>query len=85
YKDEAKKVETNAEIILFIDEVHTVVSVFGENSKLGGDLLKESLAEAEKIIKVITATTSDEYQKYISGDLALARRLNNIAINEPSP
>ncbi|HDF3152079.1 AAA family ATPase [Staphylococcus chromogenes] len=85
YKDEAKKVKTNAEIILFIDEVHTVVSVFGENSKLGGDLLKESLAEAEKFIKVITATTSDEYQKYISGDLALARRLNNIAINEPSP
>lgn len=85
YKDEALKIDPNAKIILFIDEVHTVISVFGEGSKLGGDLLKESLAEAEKFVQVITATTVDEYQKYLSNDLALDRRLNRISINETSP
>lgn len=85
YKDEALKLNPKAEIILFIDEVHMVVSVFGVGSKLGGDLLKESLAEAEKFVKVITATTHDEYQKYIANDKALSRRLNIITIDETSP
>lgn len=85
YKEEALKVDPNAKIILFIDEVHTVISIFGENSKIGGDLLKESLAEAEKFIEVITATTSKEYRDYIAGDKALSRRLNRISINETTP
>lgn len=85
YKEEALKINPKAKIILFIDEVHTVISVFGEGSKLGGDLLKESLAEAEKFVQVITATTNKEYVDYIAGDKALDRRLNRIAINETSP
>lgn len=85
YKSEALKINPNALIILFIDEVHTVISVFGEGSKLGGDLLKESLAEAEEFVKVIVATTADEYQKYLADDFALNRRLNRITINETSP
>lgn len=85
YKDEALKKDKNAEFILFIDEVHLVISIFGENSKIGGDLLKESLAESEKFIKVITATTVDEYLKYIADDKALDRRLNRITIKETSP
>src|SRR5699024_9118017 len=76
YKEEAHKADPNAKIILFIDEVHTVVSVFGKGSKIGGDLLKESLAESEKFIEVVTATTAKEYRDYIAGDLALDRRLN---------
>lgn len=85
YKDEALKKDANAEIILFIDEVHMVISIFGEGSKIGGDLLKESLARAEEFINVITATTFDEYQSYIVHDKALSRRLNKITINETSP
>ncbi|NMK53988.1 AAA family ATPase [Staphylococcus capitis] len=85
YKDEALKKDSQAKIILFIDEVHTVISVFGENTKIGGDLLKESLAEAEKFINVIVATTLDEYLKYIADDFALDRRLNRITIKETSP
>lgn len=85
YKEEALKIDPKAKIILFIDEVHMVISVFEEGSKLGGDLLKESLAEAEKFVQVITATTNKEYIDYIAGDKALDRRLNRIAINETSP
>ena len=85
YKEEAHKADPNAKIILFIDEVHTVVSVFGKGSKIGGDLLKESLAESEKFIEVVTATTAKEYRDYIAGDLALDRRLNRITINETTP
>lgn len=85
YKKEALQKNPDAKIILFIDELHTVISVFGNGSKIGGDLLKESLAEAEKFIEVITATTSKEYRDYIAGDKALNRRLNRITINETSP
>lgn len=85
YKDEALKKNPDAKIFLFIDEVHMVISIFGENSKVGGDLLKESLARAEEFIGVITATTFDEYQSYIIHDKALSRRLNRISINETSP
>lgn len=85
YKDEALKIKPDAKIFLFIDEVHMVVSIFGEQSKIGGDLLKESLARAEEFIGVITATTFDEYQSYLIHDKALSRRLNRISINETSP
>ena len=66
YKDELIKVRPDAELVLFIDEVHTVISVFGEATKIGGDLLKDSLARAEEFVKVITATTPDEYNSYIN-------------------
>lgn len=85
YKTEALKVNPDALIVLFIDEVHTVISVFGEGTKLGGDLLKESLAEAEEFVKVIVATTDKEYQDYIADDFALDRRLNRVSIGETSP
>ena len=82
YKDALKEKVPDAELVLFIDEVHTVVSVFGENSKIGGDLLKESLARADKFVKVIAATTNDEYESYIAQDKPLARRFKNVTINE---
>ena len=82
YKDALKEKVPDAELVLFIDEVHTVVSVFGENSKIGGDLLKESLARAVKFVKVIAALTNDEYESYITQDKPLARRLKNVTINE---
>lgn len=85
YKDELLKVKPDAELVLFIDEVHKVVTVFGENTKIGGDLLKESLARAEEFVKVITATTPDEYNSYIAQDKPLARRFKNISFTEVTP
>lgn len=85
YKDELIKVRPDAELVLFIDEVHTVISVFGEATKIGGDLLKDSLARAEEFVKVITATTPDEYNSYIAQDKPLARRFKTIRLQEVEP
>lgn len=65
--------------VLFIDEIHTAVSTFGQ-SKIGGDILKEVLAKPP--IRVITATTDEEYEKYISTDNPFARRFKPITLNE---
>src|SRR5699024_6847659 len=62
--------------------VHMVVSIFGKGSKLGGDLLKTSLARS--YVKVIAATTRAEYDAYIANDEPLARRFKNLSINEVS-
>lgn len=80
YEDVLKEEKPNSEVVLFIDEVHMVVSIFGKGSKLGGDLLKTSLARS--YVKVIGATTRIEYDTYIANDAPLARRFKNIAINE---
>lgn len=76
--------EEGTEVILFIDEVHRIISVFGNGSKEGGDILKPALARAGDYVKVITATTREEYDRYIAKDGALARRLKTLAINEVS-
>ncbi|OEL08228.1 AAA family ATPase [Staphylococcus equorum] len=83
YEEILKKQDSRYEVVLFIDEVHMVVSIFGKGSKLGGDLLKTSLARS--YVKVIAATTRTEYDTYIANDEPLARRFKNLAINEVSP
>jgi ATP-dependent Clp protease ATP-binding subunit ClpB len=79
-----KEIENSAgKIILFIDELHTIVGAGGaEGSADAANLLKPALSRGE--IKVIGATTLKEYQKYIEKDPALARRFQPVFVEEPS-
>ena len=79
--DELEK--SDGRIILFIDEVHNIVGAGkSEGSMDAGNLLKPMLARGE--VKVIGATTLDEYRKYIEKDAALERRFQPILVNEPT-
>lgn len=79
--DEAADISHN--IILFIDEIHTIIgSGNQEGSADAANMLKPLLARGK--IKLIGATTFDEYQKHIEKDPALKRRFQEIHINEPS-
>ncbi|MBQ8971178.1 MAG: ATP-dependent Clp protease ATP-binding subunit [Lachnospiraceae bacterium] len=70
-------------IILFIDEIHTIIGAGGAEGKIdASNILKPSLARGE--IQLIGATTYDEYRKYIEKDAALERRFQKIAVEEPS-
>ena len=75
--------KSEGRIILFIDEVHNIVGAGKtEGSMDAGNLLKPMLARGE--IKVIGATTIDEYRKYIEKDAALERRFQPVMVNEPT-
>jgi ATP-dependent Clp protease ATP-binding subunit ClpB len=75
--------DSNGQIILFIDEMHTLVGAGkSEGAMDAGQLLKPALARGE--LRCIGATTLDEYQKYIEKDAALERRFQQVLINEPS-
>jgi ATP-dependent Clp protease ATP-binding subunit ClpB len=75
--------ESGGEIILFIDELHTLVGAGKtEGSMDAGQLLKPALARGE--LRCIGATTLDEYQKYIEKDAALERRFQPVFVAEPS-
>ena len=75
--------KSEGRIILFIDEVHNIVgSGKTEGSMDAGNLLKPMLARGE--IKVIGATTIDEYRKYIEKDAALERRFQPVMVDEPT-
>ena len=75
--------KSNGEIILFIDEVHNIVGAgSSEGSMDASNLLKPMLARGE--IKVIGATTLDEYRKYIEKDAALERRFQPVLVEEPN-
>ncbi|MGI8949990.1 MAG: ATP-dependent chaperone ClpB [Chitinophagaceae bacterium] len=75
--------ESNGEIILFIDEIHTLVGAGGgEGAMDAANILKPALARGE--LRAIGATTLNEYQKYFEKDKALERRFQKVVINEPS-
>jgi len=77
------EVQESNEVILFIDEIHTLVGAGAAEGAIdASNILKPTLARGE--LQVIGATTSDEYRKYIEKDAALERRFQPIYISEPS-
>lgn len=84
YEEDLQKYSMYARVILFIDEAHTIISTFGENSKEGGDILKPYLARAGDYIGMIFATTNEEYIDYFSNDIAMDRRFEKVWFEEMS-
>lgn len=75
--------DSNGEIILFIDELHTIVGAgAAEGAMDAGNMLKPMLARGE--LRMIGATTLDEYRKHIEKDAALERRFQSVFVDEPS-
>ncbi|MGB0560546.1 MAG: ATP-dependent chaperone ClpB [Spirulinaceae cyanobacterium] len=75
--------ESEGQIILFIDEIHTVVGAGATQGAMdAGNLLKPMLARGE--LRCIGATTLDEYRQYIEKDAALERRFQEVMVNEPT-
>ena len=78
-----KEIKTRGDIVLFIDEIHTIVGAGSADGALGAsDMLKPMLARGE--LQTIGATTTDEYRKYIEKDAALERRFQPIQVPEPT-
>jgi len=78
-----KEVQESNDVILFIDEIHTLVGAGAAEGAIdASNILKPALARGE--LQVIGATTADEYRKYIEKDAALERRFQPIYISEPS-
>jgi ATP-dependent Clp protease ATP-binding subunit ClpB len=77
-------IESNGQIVLFIDELHTVVGTGStqQGAMDAGNLLKPMLARGE--LRCIGATTLDEYRKYIEKDAALERRFQQVFVDQPS-
>ncbi len=79
--EDLEKVERN--VILFIDELHTIVGSGAQSGELDfSNMIKPALARGE--LQVIGATTLNEYQKYIEKDAALERRFQPVLVNEPT-
>jgi len=75
-------VSSNGEVVLFIDEIHTLVGAGrGDGAMDAANILKPALARGE--LRAIGATTLDEYQKYFEKDKALERRFQSVMVNEP--
>ncbi len=74
--------DSNGEIIMFIDEIHMIVGAGAEGAMDVSNMLKPMLARGE--IRLIGATTLNEYRKYIEKDGALERRLQKIIVSEPN-
>ncbi len=74
---------TNPDVILFIDELHTLIGTGGGDSSLdAANILKPMLTKNE--LRIVGATTLDEYSKFIEKDSALERRFQKVIVNEPS-
>ena len=77
-------VESEGEIILFIDEIHTLIGAGRSSGAMdASNILKPALARGE--LRTIGSTTLDEYQKYFEQDKALERRFQKVMVDEPSP
>ena len=75
--------DSDGDIIMFIDEIHMIVGAGSNQAMNVGNMLKPMLARGE--IKLIGATTLNEYREYIEKDGALERRLQKIIVHEPTP
>ena len=76
--------ESNGQIILYIDEIHTLVGAGKSSGAMdAANILKPALARGE--LRTVGATTLDEYQKYFEQDKALERRFQMVMVDEPSP
>lgn len=79
-----QEVKASGNVILFLDEVHTIIGAGGaEGAMDASNILKPSLARGE--LQLIGATTITEYRKYIEKDAALERRFQPVTVEEPSP
>lgn len=76
--------DANGEIVTFIDEIHTIVGAgaTGDSGMDAGNLIKPMLARGE--LRLVGATTLDEYRKYIEKDAALERRFQQVYVGEPT-
>ncbi len=82
-KGVVKEVSTSNNVILFIDEIHTLVGAGGGGGSMdAANILKPALARGE--LRTIGATTTDEYQRYFEKDKALERRFQIVKVDEPS-
>lgn len=79
-----EEIKADPDIILFIDEVHTIIGAGSASGSMdAANLLKPALAKGQ--IRTIGATTMDEYKKHVESDPALERRFQPVVVSEPSP
>lgn len=83
-KQVINEIKENKNVILFIDEIHTLIGTGGSQGAMdAANILKPALSRGE--IQCIGATTIDEYRRFFKNDLALERRFQMVSIKEPSP